>query len=549
MNSTLSHALTINRVTLSLTEAIPLAQQQQWQRHLHRSLGKVSVTPALPPQAILIVHHLADPQPGKLLTDPGRKTWETAAQNALNDCWRKAVRPISQTVSTATNSVWFADSAEWLTCLSLDVLRGVAGDRWWWQTSLKPYLSLLGPNRPSAQSNHAQTISYLWQDHAQWLPPALNHLVRQHPAEIVSLLKSFTQAQLQSVFTQLTQAYNLPSLPSALSDLPPNLPTLLRPHLPDSIGSGLLSLTAKTQSFLAISLTLPHTERWLQTATAKITSEKSDLQQSRAEGEIFPQQDFAIGQERRTQAEITDLGKPGSAPKTSPSKRSEFPRPTAPRIVSIQSTPLNSAPTEIEQLETEQASPAKTAERPTQSATTLLTSQSEITTSLLSSSEEGIVTTVGGLWYLVNVLVELAWAAGSSSLNPWYQLISLTQSFLPKIPSDPVWALLAEAADDPDALSTVHQLLSRANAPLHWQTETLCQARTYLQNKSLLAPGDASHVLSTYLLEPALLYFTRTHIDVVFSLKQIQMGLRLAGLDQNPGWVPELGRVITFHYE
>ena len=51
------------------------------------------------------------------------------------------------------------------------------------------------------------------------------------------------------------------------------------------------------------------------------------------------------------------------------------------------------------------------------------------------------------------------------------------------------------------------------------------------------------------LTDPAILYITRTHVDVVFTLEQIRLELRLAGLDHNPGWVPELGHVITFHFE
>jgi hypothetical protein len=31
-------------------------------------------------------------------------------------------------------------------------------------------------------------------------------------------------------------------------------------------------------------------------------------------------------------------------------------------------------------------------------------------------------------------------------------------------------------------------------------------------------------------------------------LKHVSLPVRLAGLDANPGWYPELGRVVTFHY-
>ena len=32
-------------------------------------------------------------------------------------------------------------------------------------------------------------------------------------------------------------------------------------------------------------------------------------------------------------------------------------------------------------------------------------------------------------------------------------------------------------------------------------------------------------------------------------LDQIDIAVRLAGLDANPGWVPALGRVVTFSFD
>jgi hypothetical protein len=41
---------------------------------------------------------------------------------------------------------------------------------------------------------------------------------------------------------------------------------------------------------------------------------------------------------------------------------------------------------------------------------------------------------------------------------------------------------------------------------------------------------------------------TATHVDLVMPMNEISVPVRLAGLDANPGWVPELGRVVTFHF-
>ena len=96
MNQALHHDLTLHRVRLSLPNSANEDQRQQWQRQASQRLERVSVYPALPPQAILIVRQLADPNPGQLLgwgSWSGPRHWERAAQLALNHCWRKALRP------------------------------------------------------------------------------------------------------------------------------------------------------------------------------------------------------------------------------------------------------------------------------------------------------------------------------------------------------------------------------------------------------------------------------------------------------------------------
>jgi len=45
------------------------------------------------------------------------------------------------------------------------------------------------------------------------------------------------------------------------------------------------------------------------------------------------------------------------------------------------------------------------------------------------------------------------------------------------------------------------------------------------------------------------LFATETHLDLEFATIEIDVELRLAGLDIDPGWVPWLGRVVAFHYD
>jgi hypothetical protein len=51
------------------------------------------------------------------------------------------------------------------------------------------------------------------------------------------------------------------------------------------------------------------------------------------------------------------------------------------------------------------------------------------------------------------------------------------------------------------------------------------------------------------LLRTGRLYVTSTHVDAVLRLDDISLPVRIAGLDADPGWCPQLGRVVQFHFE
>ena len=54
---------------------------------------------------------------------------------------------------------------------------------------------------------------------------------------------------------------------------------------------------------------------------------------------------------------------------------------------------------------------------------------------------------------------------------------------------------------------------------------------------------------ATLVLRPAWLALTPTHADVCAGLQAIDLRVRRAGLDIDPGWVPWLGRVVSFRYD
>jgi hypothetical protein len=51
------------------------------------------------------------------------------------------------------------------------------------------------------------------------------------------------------------------------------------------------------------------------------------------------------------------------------------------------------------------------------------------------------------------------------------------------------------------------------------------------------------------LRQTARLWATETHLDLDLAANEVEIEVRLAGLDLDPGWVPWLGRIVTFHYD
>lgn len=62
-------------------------------------------------------------------------------------------------------------------------------------------------------------------------------------------------------------------------------------------------------------------------------------------------------------------------------------------------------------------------------------------------------------------------------------------------------------------------------------------------------PTPLDRALQRLLARPGRLDLTATHADLYLPLASVELPLRLAGWDLDPGWVPALGRVIRFHYE
>lgn len=66
--------------------------------------------------------------------------------------------------------------------------------------------------------------------------------------------------------------------------------------------------------------------------------------------------------------------------------------------------------------------------------------------------------------------------------------------------------------------------------------------------RSALGVTDDEEVQRLLIRRRARVQVTETHVDVHFLLDDLPVGIRTAGLDRDPGWVPAAGRYVAFHY-
>lgn len=105
------------------------------------------------------------------------------------------------------------------------------------------------------------------------------------------------------------------------------------------------------------------------------------------------------------------------------------------------------------------------------------------------------------------------------------------------------WATRLRVSEE-DPQQAIWQQLPESELPVSCYTdmdEWAMRTRRWLRTRALIGPASL-------VLRAGAVCVTRTHIDIVFPLQAIDLRIRRAGLDFDPGWVAWLGRIVTFHY-
>ena len=148
-------------------------------------------------------------------------------------------------------------------------------------------------------------------------------------------------------------------------------------------------------------------------------------------------------------------------------------------------------------------------------------------------AEPAVATSVGGLLFLLPVLGGLgfgAWQAQHTDRPLCSPILRRALQHLRVAETDPAWERV-------DSLPSAAEL---AQDGLLAAWLDACRRQLYRAERLSLA---------RLCRRPARLRWTATHLDVQLDLRHADIRVRRQGFDLNPGWLPWLGRVVSFSYE
>ena len=158
---------------------------------------------------------------------------------------------------------------------------------------------------------------------------------------------------------------------------------------------------------------------------------------------------------------------------------------------------------------------------------------------------DGVATSLGGVFFLIEALRQFRVAEPdradwelADQCGWWGVLAGLARRLLPPDhpgADDPVWGVLTDLG---------------GGKPRDDLRGWLDHVQPNLVAFLIERLGCEADELAPVLLErPAQVHSTRTHVDVHLPLSSATVAVRRTGFDRDPGWVPELSRVIAFHFD
>jgi hypothetical protein len=558
--------------------------------------------PALPPAAILCIRRLIDPRPGTVdlhRTQLPPRGWSDAVAASVARLARHAQRPARNNGAGDAEAVMFADRAEMLACLAADWCAGRLTALWWWRALLHDV-------------GDAQVIVRAWLESPTYIAAAIEELANRGVAStfIERLPTATTQALLDAVVVQHGLRWLAPALEAiagarrSSTDIQTDLhvggriarardldPTIVRNPMapwaewvPESEPE---ALRLVQQCLLGIALMTRRAPAVVRTAGFAADVEQWCLDARRIEPPNWSGgEDALIGPPGRdpvypdATATGVDIGSHTASlllqtgrDSTSGTVDNHARR----REVEERRSPLNferASPTPL-------TAPGRTHSVPEfDNGSTVATRVNEptvepnvapvIDASILAdapvarivprgqdhvahirrANPHTIETEIGGVFYLLNLALSLGlYGDFTTPLRPgidhriWDFLARAGRRLTPiHFRTDALWGLLEELAGPPDNADSDEP---RRSAPwLRWLVPAL-HARFARMPRTV----TRRRVGALVCMHRARVITSPTHVDVMFSLAELPIELRLSGLDRDPGWIPAADRVVAFHYD
>jgi len=658
--------VTIARARLE-TDLDPLTARLR----LEPQLATAELRPrGLSPSAVLCVRRIADPLPGRLTLDSAQARpppeWERAFVDALTRLLRSAARPAHEAVPANAEAVLFADRAELLACLARDARDGVAWTRWWWR-NLSPPSSAPGTDPVVAAwlaaPEHVPAALALLATHreATAFVAALPVAVAGQLARRVAAV--FGAVALERVVAETIQPHVAAPPRNAASHrhereglAPPITPPWER-IVPEAHVQPLaqartlllgVALALRRAPSIARSAAFAESvHAWLNAPQTPIVPARladggairHDPVSLAARAASRPLPRDASSEEQSEAAlpspDASALPHPrasGRPSRTAPSFEETPPAvvderahetPRADEAIEPDRTPSPHRPRPRNDRRTRTTAPRPRTRRQAAPHKETLAPPAEIAEGpvelVVEEQDEpwempavGIETELGGLFYLLNLLLYLELYGDFTqplerglSLDPWHCVSLVGRRLIKGAHEDPVWLTLDRLAGPsrfrpPSAWRVPRTWLEAFDDDGVWRWSTaggvlriehpagfLATAvpngtlarelrrlrvtpalrRTTLRREPaqpltrwasrlagyaearLRVALDTDDVERMLIRKRARVFVTPTHVDVVLSLADLPLEVRFAGLDRTPGWIPAAGRFVSFHFE